>query len=71
MDTLEIQSIHLDHIYQVMQRETFSLKQASRIVGGKGRLLKLAEEGKIAYHMPGAKKWCFNAAQVLRFARAK
>lgn len=71
MNALEIQSIHLDHIYQVMQRETFSLKQASRIVGGKGRLLKLAEEGKISYSMPGAKKWCFNAAHVLRFAKAR
>ena len=71
MDTLEIQSIHLDHIYQVMQRETFSLKQASRIVGGKGRLLKLAEEGKISYNKKKKKKWCFNAAHVLRFARAK
>lgn len=49
----------------------FSKTEAMQIVGGKKRLYRLVEQGKIRFEKPTNKqngKWYCNAADVLRFA---
>ena len=56
-----------------MNGEVFGLKQASRIVGGQSRLMRLIEEGKVRAEKRNALaqngKWMCNAGDVLRYAR--
>ena len=44
---INLDAVKLDVIYRVMNSETFGLRKAERIVGGRARLLRLIEEGKI------------------------
>ena len=60
----------LDTIYQVMQKESFSMTKASRIVGGNARLKKLIEADKIKVTKLN-KKWLCNATDVLRCVKLK
>lgn len=49
----------------------FSKTEAMQIVGGKKRLNRLVEQGKIRFKKPNDKqngKWYCNAADVLKFA---
>ena len=62
--------IMLDAIFQVMQNRTFSMTEASLIVGGEARLKKLIAEGKIEAKKP-ERKWFCNAAQVLKYAKLR
>ena len=66
-------SVKLDVIYRIMNSETFGLKTSCRIVGGKARLLRLIEDGKIRAEkingMAQNGKWFCNASDVLRYAR--
>ena len=66
-------SVKLDVIYRIMNSETFGMKTSSRIVGGKARLLRLIEDGKIRVEksngMAQNGKWFCNASDVLRYAR--
>lgn len=66
-------SVKLEVIYRIMNAEVFGLKKASRIVGGKTRLLRLIEDGKIRAEKVNAQaqngKWMCNAGDVLRYAR--
>lgn len=65
----------LETIYRVMNSETFGLRTSERIVGGKSRLIKLIEDGKIRAEKPNGTaqngKWQCNAGDVLRYARIK
>lgn len=52
-------------------RIVFSKTEAMLIVGGKKRLYRLVEQGKIRFEKPCGKqngKWHCNAADVLRYA---
>ena len=62
--------IMLDAIFRVMQNRSFSLNEASHIVGGEARLKRLIAEGKIEATKPD-RKWFCNAAQVLRYAKPR
>jgi hypothetical protein len=68
-----LDSVKLDVIYRVMNSETFGLNKATRIVGGRARLMRLIEEGKIRAEKVNATaqngKWMCNAGDVLRYAR--
>ena len=70
---INLDSTRLDVIYRIMNGEVFGLKQASRIVGGQSRLMRLIEEGKIRAEKRNAQaqngKWMCNAGDVLRYAR--
>lgn len=63
----------LETIYRLMNRETFGLRTAERIVGGRARLMYLIETGKIRAEKlnPEAQngKWHCNAGDVLMNAR--
>lgn len=63
----------LETIYRVMNRETFGLRTAERIVGGRSRLMRLITEGKIRAEKVNASaqngKWQCNAGDVLMNAR--
>lgn len=63
----------LETIYRVMNRETFGLRTAERIVGGRSRLMRLIEQGKIRAEKVNAQaqngKWQCNAGDVLMNAR--
>lgn len=64
----------LETIFFIMNQRTFSRTEASIIVGGKGRLHRLCEQGKIRFDKPTAKqngKWFCNAADVLKHATIK
>lgn len=65
----------LETIYLVMNRETFGLRTAGRIVGGHTRLMSLITEGKIRAEKVNGEakngKWQCNAGDVLRYARLK
>ena len=60
-------SVKLDVIYRIMNSETFGLKTSCRIVGGKARLLRLIEDGKIRAEKTNG--MAQNASDVLRYAR--
>lgn len=68
-----LDSVKLDVIYRIMNGEVFGLKQASRIVGGQSRLLRLIGEGKVRAEKVNSRaqngKWMCNAGDVLRYAR--
>ena len=71
--TNSLDSLKLDVIYRIMNGETFGLRQSQRIVGGRARLLRLIEEGKVRAEKVNGKaqngKWQCNASDVLRYAR--
>ena len=46
---INLDAVKLDVIYRVMNSETFGLRKAERIVGGRSRLLRLIEEGPVDY----------------------
>ena len=60
-------------ILRVMNSETFGLRTSERIVGGRARLLRLIEEGKIRAEKVNASaqngKWQCNAGDVVMNAR--
>lgn len=62
-------------IMRVMNNKTFGLRFSERIVGGRSRLERLITAGKIRAKKGNDKvqngKWEVNAADVLRYARAK
>ena len=62
-------------IMRVMNGMTFGLRYSERIVGGRGRLMRLIEQGHIrAEKVNGSVqngKWQCNAGDVLRYARIK
>lgn len=70
---INLDAVKLDVIYRVMNSETFGLRKAERIVGGRSRLLRLIEEGKIRAEKVNSRaqngKWQCNAGDVLRYAR--
>ena len=71
--TNSLDCLRLDVIYRIMNGETFGLRQSQRIVGGRARLLRLIEEGKVRVEKVNGKaqngKWQCNASDVLRYAR--
>ena len=71
--TNSLDSLKLDVIYRIMNGETFGLRQSQRIVGGRARLFRLIEEGKVRAEKVNGKvqngKWQCNASDVLRYAR--
>ena len=70
---ISLDAVKLDVIYRVMNSETFGLRTSERIVGGRKRLLRLIEEGKIRAEKTNGSaangKWFCNASDVLRYAR--
>ena len=64
-----------ENIMRVMNKEDFSQNQAARIVGGRGRLERLVQEGKVRAHKGNENaqngRWRLNAADVLRHALPK
>ena len=70
---INLDAAKLDVIYRVMNSETFGLRKSERIVGGRSRLMRLIEEGKIRAEkvnsMARNGKWMCNAGDVLRYAR--
>ena len=68
----EMADILLDNILRVMSTETFGKEKSAYIVGGKTKLTRLIEEGKIDSDKPSNSqngKWRCNAAQVLLHCR--
>lgn len=64
----------LDTILILMNSETFGQRKAAGLVGGRGRLYRLVEEGKIRTDKLTNKqngKWFCNASDVLRYALIK
>ena len=70
---INLDAARLETIYRVMNSETFGLRKAEKIVGGRTRLLRLIEEGKIRAKKTNGQaqngKWFCNAGDVLRYAR--
>jgi hypothetical protein len=70
---INLDAAKLETIYRVMNSETFGLRKAEKIVGGRTRLLRLREEGKIRAEKTNGQaqngKWFCNAGDVLRYAR--
>ena len=70
---INLDAARLDTNYRVMNSETFGLRKAEKIVGGRTRLLRLIEEGKIRAEKTNGQaqngKWFCNAGDVLRYAR--
>ena len=62
-------------IMRVMKSKTFGLRFSEKIVGGRARLERLITAGKIRAEKGNGEaqngKWLVNAADVLRYARAK
>ena len=62
-------------IMRVMNGMTFGLRYSERIVGGRGRLLRLIEQGHIRADKGNCEaqngKWQCNASDVLRYAEVK
>ena len=61
----------LETILFVMNSRNFGQREAAEIVGGRSRLMRLCEEGKIRFEKLTAKqngKWFCNAADVLKYA---
>lgn len=58
-------------ILRIMETKTFGKVESASIVGGRGRLVRLMDEGKVRVEKPTNKqngKWFCNAADVLRYA---
>ena len=70
---INLDAARLETIYRVMNSETFGLRKAEKIVGGRTRLLRLIKEGKIRAEKTNGQaqngKWFCNAGDVLRYAR--
>lgn len=70
---INLDAARLETIYRVMNSETFGLRKAEKIVGGRTRLLRLIDEGKIRAEKTNGQaqngKWFCNAGDVLRYAR--
>lgn len=67
------QAAHLEDIYTVLRKTgiAFSKNEAAKIVGGRGRLERLAAEGKIKAKKKGKGQnspWECNGEDVLRYA---
>ena len=62
-------------IMRVMNDMTFGLRYSERIVGGRGRLMSLIEQGHIRAEKGNGSaqngKWLCNASDVLRYAKVK
>lgn len=62
-------------IMRVMNGMTFGLRYSERIVGGRGRLMRLIEQGHIRAEKGNGNaqngKWLCNASDVLRYAKVK
>lgn len=61
----------LADILILMNDKTFGQRESASIVGGRGRLYRLVEDGKIRVEKPTNKqngKWFCNASDVLRHA---
>ena len=73
MTNYNLDALKLDVIYRIMNGEVFGLRQASRIVGGHTRLMRLIEDGKVRAEKRNSNakngKWMCNAGDVLRYAR--
>ena len=73
INIIPMDSVKLDVIYRIMNGEVFGLNQSIRIVGGRTRLMRLIEEGKIRAEKQNSAarngKWMCNAGDVLRYAR--
>ena len=64
----------LADILAIMDTHTFGKREAAKIVGGIGRLIRLIEENKIRSDKPTCAqngKWFCNASDVLRYAQFK
>ena len=65
----------LETIMRVMNSMTFGLRYSEKIVGGRGRLMRLIEQGHIRAEKGNGEaqngKWRCNASDVLRYARVK
>ena len=65
----------LDTILRVMNGLTFGLRYSEKIVGGRGRLMRLIEQGHIRAEKGNGEaqngKWLCNASDVLRYAKIK
>ncbi|MEF2945372.1 MAG: hypothetical protein U0O40_17740, partial [Phocaeicola dorei] len=64
----------LADILTIMDTHTFGKREAAKIVGGIGRLIRLIEENKIRSDKPTCAqngKWFCNASDVLRYAQTK
>ena len=70
---INLDAARLETIYRVMNSETFGLRKAEKIVGGRTRLLRLIADGKIRAEKTNGQaqngKWFCNAGDVLRYAR--
>lgn len=74
IDKDKIEELALENIMLVMNEIEFSQSLASKIVGGKTKLMRLIREGKIDVSVRGNTsnaKWNCNAAQVLRYCHYK
>lgn len=65
----------LETILRVMNGLTFGLRYSEKIVGGRGRLMRLIEQGHIRAEKGNGEaqngKWLCNASDVLRYAKVK
>ena len=65
----------LETIMRVMNSMTFGLRYSEKIVGGRGRLMRLIEQGHIRAEKGNGEaqngKWLCNASDVLRYAKIK
>lgn len=65
----------LETIMRVMNGMTFGLRYSEKIVGGRGRLMRLIEQGRIRAEKGNGEaqngKWLCNASDVLRYAKIK
>ena len=65
----------LETILRVMNGMTFGLRYSEKIVGGRGRLIRLIEQGHIRAEKGNGEaqngKWLCNASDVLRYAKVK
>lgn len=65
----------LETIMRVMNGMTFGLRYSEKIVGGRGRLMRLIEQGHIRAEKGNGEaqngKWLCNASDVLRYAKCK
>jgi hypothetical protein len=70
---INLDAARLETIYRVMNSETFGLRKAEKIVGGRARLEHLIADGKVRAEKMNTKaqngKWFCNASDVLRYAK--
>lgn len=72
MSNIDIPKIQLENILLAMSDKTFCKTTASKIVGGRTRLLRLVECGEIRASKTSSRqngRWYCNAADVLRHCR--